>query len=439
MSASTSKDDRDIGEQARAWIEQNWDLDLTLREWWTCLAEAGYAFPTWPEGLGGSSMSSGEARQVARSLADAGVIGPPSGVGQTMGGPTVLAHGTDEQKAALVPALADGTEAWCQLFSEPSAGSDLAGLRTSAVADGDEWVVSGQKVWNSGAHLADRGLLLARTDPTVPKHQGLSFFVIDMDQPGIEARPLRQMNGEAEFCEVFITEARIPGDRVIGGLGEGWRVAQTTLAYERAGVSSGGTRGAINSFPGRAAGMLECRVGEILEDAAKTARRKVTGFVVNNRAMLELARSHDRDEDALARQELARFKSMTEVNRFNALRAKAASTRGERPGGEASVGKLAMSDIAKASRDLTFALMGAHGMLADDDAPEDGSYHKVALASFGAGMGGGTDQIQRNIIGERALGLPREPAVDRDIPFSDIPVSRGGRPSTSTEERRDDD
>ena len=174
-----------------------------------------------------------------------------------MGGPTVLAHGSDEQRAALVPQLANGTEAWCQLFSEPGAGSDLAGLRTSAVRDGDEWVINGQKVWNSAAHLSDRGLLLARTDKQVPKHEGISFFVIDMDQPGVEARPLRQMNGDSEFCEVFFTDARVPADRMIGNEGEGWKIAQTTLGFERAGVSSGGARSAPSVFPGSIAGNLD--------------------------------------------------------------------------------------------------------------------------------------------------------------------------------------
>lgn len=407
------------------WIRAHWDRELTLRRWWALLADRGFAFPTWPEGFGGLGLSSADARTIGRALADAGVVGPPSGVGQTMGGPTLLAHGSDEQKAALVPPLAAGTEAWCQLFSEPSAGSDLAGLRTSAVRDGDEWILNGQKVWNSGAHLADRGLLLARTDRSVPKHQGISYFVIDMRQPGVEARPLRQMNGEAEFCEVFLTDARVPADRMIGRPGEGWSVARTTLAFERAGVSTGGARGAVSSFPGEAAGLLDRAVGEILDSASRSPRRKISGFVVNNRALTDLARDQGRLQDALPRQELARFKSMTEVNRFNGLRAKAAAARGERPGAEVSVGKLAMSNIAKASRDLTYSLLGAHGMLDGEDAPANGAYQRVALASFGAGFGGGTDEIQRNVIGERTLGLPREPQPDQDVPFDQTPGSSG--------------
>lgn len=413
------------------WIGEHWHLDLTLREWWERLADAGWAFPTWPEGLGGRALSGGAAREVVAALDRAGVIGPPSGVGQSMGGPTVLAHGTESQRSQLIPPLATGAEAWCQLFSEPGAGSDLASLRTSAVLDGGEWIITGQKVWNSGAHLADRGLLLARTDRTVPKHEGITFFVIDMDQPGIEVRPLRQMNGEAEFCEVFITEARVPADRIIGGRNNGWRVARTTLAYERAGVAAGRTRGTVSSFPGEAAGMLDRPVAEIIASAAQTGQRPVTGFVIDNRSLQTLARERGRSGDALMRDHLARFKSMTEVNRLNGLRGRAAAASGRRPGGEASVGKLAMSDIARTSREIAFAAMGAHGMLSDADAPGEGALHRVALASFGAAMGGGTDEIQRNVVGEQALGLPREPSVDRAVAFNELLVDGTRKPPVS--------
>lgn len=409
-----------IRAEVTEWIADHWDRDMTLREWWKHLAEAGWAFPTWPKGLGGRSLSGRAAREVTSALDRARVIGPPGGVGQSMGGPTVLAHGTESQRSQLVPPLATGAESWCQLFSEPSAGSDLASLRTSAVLDGGEWIITGQKVWNSGAHLADRGLLLARTDRTVPKHEGITFFVIDMDQPGIEVRPLRQMNGEAEFCEVFLTEARVPADRVIGVLNDGWRVARTTLAYERSGVATGRTRGTVASFPGEAAGMLDRPVGEIIASAAQSGQRRVTGFVIDNRSLQTLARDQGRSGDPMMRDRLARFKSMTEVNRLNGLRGRAAAASGRRPGGETSVGKLAMSDIARTSREIAFSAMGAHGMLSEADAPGEGALHRVALASFGAAMGGGTDEIQRNVVGEQALGLPREPLVDRAVAFNEL-------------------
>jgi alkylation response protein AidB-like acyl-CoA dehydrogenase len=275
-----------------AWLDQRWDLDLTLGQWWERLAAAGLAFPTWPTGLGGQAATAADARGISSALARAGVVGPPGGVGQTMGGPTVLAHGTSDQVDALVPALADGSEAWCQLFSEPSAGSDLAGLRTTAVLDGDDWVVTGQKVWNSDAHVADRGLLLARTDRSVPKHEGISYFVIDMDQPGVEARPLVQMNGEAEFCEVFLTEAVVSADRLIGAPGEGWkdRPDHAGLRASRR-VGSSRPRGTVSARPGRARRHARRRVGEILDTARRgVGDRASTGFVMNNRALGSLAR-----------------------------------------------------------------------------------------------------------------------------------------------------
>ncbi len=395
--------------EVRAWIEASWRTDLTLRAWWRLLADAGLAFPTWPERLGGRGWSGTLARRVARTLADAGAIGPPAGVGQSLGGPTLLAHGTSAQQEALVPALADGSECWCQLFSEPGAGSDLAGLQTRAVRDGDEWVISGQKVWNSGADISDRGLLLARTDPDAAKHDGISFFVIDMDQPGIEVRPLRQMNGAAEFCEVFLTEARVPADRMIGERGAGWRVARTTLAVERTNVSSSGSRTGVSATPGARAGMLDRPVGEIIEAATATPRAAVSGYVIGNNALVSLARSTGRATNPTARQSLSAFRAQTETNRMSGLRARGAATAGHPPGAEASTGKLAMANIARASRDLAFSLMGADGMLDGADAPLGGAIHRVALASFGASMGGGTDEIQRNIIGERTLGLPKEP------------------------------
>lgn len=392
-----------------AWIDETWRSDLTVRQWWHALADAGLAFPTWPEGLGGFGGSAADAREVARTLADARVVGPPAGVGQSLGAPTLLAHASPAQQRRLVPALADGTECWCQLFSEPGAGSDLAGLQTRAERDGDEWVVTGQKVWNSAAHLSDRGLLLARTDPAAPKHEGISYFVIDMDQPGIEVRPLRQMNGDAEFCEVFLTEARVRDDRLIGGQGHGWRVARTTLAFERTNVARSGARGGVAVMPGARAGMLDRAVGTLIAEAASTPRAAVSGFVIGNQALLGLARDHGRDTDAVARQTLSRFRTSTEINRVTGLRARASAAAGQ-PGPEASTGKLAMSNIARASRDLAFSLMGADGMLDGPDAPLEGAAHRVALASFGASMGGGTDEIQRNVIGERTLGLPKEPS-----------------------------
>ncbi|HKE75884.1 MAG TPA: acyl-CoA dehydrogenase family protein [Acidimicrobiales bacterium] len=408
-------------DEVRAWIAASWDLDLSLAEWWRRLAAAGLAFPHWPEGLGGRGWSPAESRVVARELGAAGAVAPPTGVGQAMGGPTVIAHGTEAQRQALVPGLASGEDGWCQLFSEPSSGSDLAGLQTTAVRDGDEWVVNGQKVWNSGAHNADRGLLLARTDPSVPKHQGISYFVIDMDQPGVDARPLRQMNGGADFDEVFLTDARVPADRLIGELGGGWHVAQTTLAHERANIGTRTAGGAVFPSGGRY-GLLDERVGDLLARAAASTRGPISGFVIPPRVLVDLAREFGRHDDPVIRQRLVAFRAMADTNRWNGQRTRAAAAQGTKPGVDANLAKLNVANMARTSRDLALAIIGPYGMLAGDDAPHGGAVQTVALSSPAASLGGGTDEIQRNVIGERGLGLPREPQADKDVPFRDLPM-----------------
>ena len=255
---------QDLATQVQAWVDANWDLSLTVREWWLRLADAGYAYPAWPLGLGGSGATRRDAMTIAAVLARNGLIGPPVGaMAATLAAPTLLEHATEAQRTELVRPIATGEASWCQLFSEPGSGSDLASVGTRAVRDGDEWVVTGQKVWNSSADSADFGMLLARTDVDVPKHAGLTYFVIDMKQPGIEARPLQQMNGAANFCEVFLTEARVRGDRVIGDVNGGWQVAQTTLFHERNSVAGGGLPGLVMARSG-SEGDLDRKVSEVL-------------------------------------------------------------------------------------------------------------------------------------------------------------------------------
>jgi alkylation response protein AidB-like acyl-CoA dehydrogenase len=312
-----------------------------------------------------------------------------------------------------------GDEVWCQLFSEPAAGSDLPALATRAVRDGDAWVVDGQKVWNSSADVARRGMLLARTDPDRPKRDGITYFVIDMDQPGVEARPLRQMNGEAHFCEVFLTAARVAGDDVVGAVDDGWRVARTTMGFERAMVTARPARGLVSVPSGERVGQLDRLTGDVVEHARHRTTAAFTGNAVPSRRLLALARERGVERDPVIRDRLARYYTLTEISRFTQLRVAAAARAGQPVGPEASIAKLAVSNICQASRDLTFALLGAHGMLDGADAPYDGALHTVALASFGTRIGGGTDEIQKNTLGERALGLPREPDVDRDVPWRD--------------------
>ncbi len=228
-----------------AWIGEHWDDELPLHAWWARLADAGLAFPTWPVGLGGRAGSAADERVVTAALSAAGVIGPPAGNGVSMAAPTILAHGTDGQRQRFVAPIAYGLEAWAQLFSEPGAGSDLASLATRAELDGDEYVINGQKVWNSFADVSEWGMLIARTDIEAPKHRGITYLLIAMDQPGVEVRPLVQMNGVADFCEVFFTDARVPTSNVLGSPGDGWNVARTTLTHERAGAGSGRARGTV--------------------------------------------------------------------------------------------------------------------------------------------------------------------------------------------------
>ena len=223
----------DAHRDALAWFQANWDPNLPLRDWWQRLADSGWGFPTWPERWFGKGLDHAAAKGVSRARREVGAFSAPLGIATMMVAPTLMEVGTPAQQARYLPGIADGTEIWCQLFSEPGAGSDLAGVQTKAVRDGDEWVVNGQKVWTSGGHFARRAILVARTNPDVPKHRGLSFFLVDMEQPGIEPRPLRQMTGDAEFNEVFLTDARVRHEDLVGELGGGWGVALRLLNHER--------------------------------------------------------------------------------------------------------------------------------------------------------------------------------------------------------------
>jgi alkylation response protein AidB-like acyl-CoA dehydrogenase len=413
----------DLAAEVQAWVDANWDTALTVRQWWLRLADAGYAYPRWPSGLGGSGASRRAAATIAEVLARNQVIGPPAGaLAATLAAPTLLEHATTAQRAALVRPIATGEAAWCQLFSEPGSGSDLASIGTRAERDGDEWVITGQKVWNSAADTADFGMLLARTDLDVPKHAGITYFVIDMRQPGVEARPLKQMNGASNFCEVFLTEARVRGDRVIGEVNGGWRVAQTTLFHERNSLAGGGMPGLVMARSG-SEGDLDCKVGEVLDrarDAAKARKSPIRAGAVPAKLMIGLAQKYGVSGDPLIRQELARYVSQVRVNGWTMRRSGAAG--GRLTGADGSLAKLTTARICQQSRDLSYRIVGAPGMLTGKDSPLGGDLQTVNLASPGNRLGGGTDEIQLNVLGERALGLPREPSVDKDVPYRDLKV-----------------
>jgi alkylation response protein AidB-like acyl-CoA dehydrogenase len=336
-----------------------------------------------------------------------------------------------------VRSIVTGTRAWCQLFSEPGAGSDLAGLSTRAVRDGDVWIVNGQKVWTSAGHLADLGMLLARTDPDAPKHQGISWFALDMHQPGVEVRPLRQMTGGTNFSEVFLTDAVVHDEERIGDLNAGWGVANTTLAYERASMGAGGGApppGAL-AYPGQVAGLLARRAGDFVRSTSGSRRTPAPTDLRDSpaRDLIELARSHGRSGDPVVRAGLVRLHTLRMLARLNTERHRAALAQGRDIPGIANLSKLLMADIVRLTRDLGLAILGARGMLHayDDEAraglrARDGSEAAIATTTQALGaqampIFGGTDQIQRNIIGERVLRLPKEPGDLSSVPFSELP------------------
>ena len=383
------------------------------------LAAAGYAHPMLPESAGGLGYGADQAALVSLVLAERNVLGPPGGLGRMLAAPTIAIHGTPEQIERFIPEILDGRVGWCQLFSEPNAGSDLASLQCRAERDGDEWVITGQKVWTSGGQVADRGMLLARTDPDQPKHAGISWFAFDMDQPGVEVRPLTEMTGRALFSEVFIDEARVADSALIGGLNNGWRVANTTLMVERASLGSAG-RKPPEPIPGPKGGALNRRAGDFI---AGTAGASTDGVPPLGTDMwwwlVDLARKNGAITSRVLREDLMRLYGLIEINRLSIQRAKAG---GSASAATPNIAKLTMSELNRSFRDIGLRLIGADGMLmGDSDAQSGGHIGEVTLFSPAPSIYGGTDQVQRNIIGERVLGLPKEPGPARETPFSQLP------------------
>jgi alkylation response protein AidB-like acyl-CoA dehydrogenase len=409
-----------VREEVRAWLDDQWDPDLMLAAWWERLADSGWAVPTWPTEWLGRGLSRELAGVVAQEFRNAGAAGAPAGLGVLLAGPTILAHGTDEQKSRYLRPIVDGGEAWCQLFSEPGAGSDLASLQARAERDGDEWVINGQKVWTSGGQTADLGMLLARTAPDAPKHKGITYFAFPMDQPGVEVRPLREMTGRALFSEVFFDNARVRDDAIIGGLNDGWAVANTTLANERAGLGSGGGGAGGAAFPGKKGGMLETRVGDIVSGIGRSVQPSAFGG--SSRMLTDLARKLGRDTEPMVRQRLAELYILQEVGRMSALRSKAARTSGGGAGGEGNLAKLLMSRIIRLTRDLGPEILGPDAMLVGPDTVGGGTVQEMTLFAPAPSIYGGTDEIQKNILGERVLGLPKEPGPPKETPFRELKV-----------------
>jgi alkylation response protein AidB-like acyl-CoA dehydrogenase len=416
-----------VGAQVGAFVAGAWDPDGTVGEWWRRLADSGWAVPTWPSEWLGRDLPRDLAPVVAQALRAGGAIGPPAGLGMLLAGPTILAHGTDEQKARYLRPIVTGEEGWCQLFSEPGAGSDLASLQTKAERDGDEWIVNGQKVWTSGATIADLGMLLTRTNPDAPKHQGITYFLFPMDQPGVEVRPLREMTGRSLFSEVFFDDARVADAAVLGGVEQGWIVANTTLAAERAGLGSGGSGAGGAAFPGRKGGMLEQRAGDLAERMARTGAVQPAAFGRAFDLLRDIAEKLGRGDDPLVRQRLAELYALNEVGRMTSLRVKAARSAGRGPGPEANTAKLLMSRVARLVRDLGLEVLGPEGMIVGPDTTGGGVLQEMTLFAPAPSIYGGTDEIQKNIIGERVLGLPKEPGPDKSTPFRELKVGTQAR------------
>jgi len=359
--------------------------------------DLGLAWVHFPEGYGGLGKSPKLQKTINETLQKAGAPNAAmrNVIGHGMGAPTIVTHGTEEQKKRYLRPLFTGEEVWCQLFSEPGAGSDVAGLATKAVRDGDEWVVNGQKVWTTLAHLAKWGMLVARTDPDQPKHKGMTYFVVDMEAPGVEVRPLYQITGEAEFNEVYFTDVRIPDKERLGDEGEGWRVVLTTLMNERVAIGGG--------IPQRGSGYI----GE----AVRIWKEK----------------GHD---DPVLRDELMRLWIRAEAHRLTNIRASQMRSVGN-PGPEGSIGKAMSADLNKDITSFCVSLLGAEGMLfpggyvkeRPKTAMSAGTPQKAFLRARANSIEGGTTEIAKNILGERVLGLPGDVRVDKDVPWIKVPRS----------------
>jgi alkylation response protein AidB-like acyl-CoA dehydrogenase len=368
---------------------KNEDVVQVAKAWQRKKADAGWACLHWPKDYGGRGSLPIERVIWQQEEGVFGRLGAIFAVGQGMCGPTLMTYATEDQKRDLLPKIASGDEIWCQLFSEPSGGSDVAGLRTRAERDGDGWIVNGQKIWTSGAQHSDYGILIARTDPTVPKHQGLTMFFLNMRSPGIEIRPIKQISGQSDFNEVYFTDVRIPDRQRLGVVGDGWNVSLTTLMNERMSIGATVATGFEEIFA------LCCELAT--ED----------GLAVDDRAV---------------RSRLATWAVRTSGLKYTTYRAISALTRGERPGPENSIGKLVGGTTLQEVAAYAMELQGAAGQLTDPEHPLGGQFHAMLFRAPAVRIAGGTDEILRNIIAERVLGLPGDIRVDKGVPFNTIPT-----------------
>ena len=387
-------------EEASSWLAENAPTDDAFRAlspleqakvWQKRKYDAGWACIGWAPDFGGRGASAIEEVIWRQEESQYDLPANFFLIGQGMIGPTLMAWASDEDKARFLPQLASGEEVWCQLFSEPAGGSDLAALRTRAEPDGDDWVINGQKIWTSGAHYSDYGVIVVRTDPTVPKHKGLSYFYIDMKAPGVEIKPIKQLTGDSDFNEVYLTDVRVSDSQRLGEVGQGWQVSLTTLMNERAAI--GGSFGQMDvSLAMSVAAEVEIDGRPALEDAAVRAR--IADWYVQEAGL-----------------------------KYTGYRSLTALSRGALPGPENSIGKLVGAPKMQAMSSYLMDLLGASGAIADEAlAAKAGIIQRAYMGAPGLRIAGGTDEIMANIIAERVLGLPQEPRLDKGIPFNEVPT-----------------
>ena len=385
--------------ECRDWLEANHPQPLERGEdriawgkkWQKKKQEAGWSCLTWPKEYGGRGATTMQSIIFNEEQAKYGIV-DVFGIGTGICAPTLMAFMTDDDKKRFLPKLASGEEIWCQLFSEPGAGSDLAALSTRAIREGDEWVVNGQKIWTSGGYYSDWGILVTRTDPTVPKHKGMTYFYVNMRSPGMEVKRIKQISGDSEFCEVYFTDVRIPDSQRLGAVGEGWKVALHTLMNERASLGGGGGGRALN-FQG--------------------AVRLAKDLEINGRPAIE---------DRAVRDQLATWYTQETGLKYTSARTRTALSQGKTPGPENSIGKLV---AAKKTQDMASFCIDmldmAGGSMDPDVVPGKGLFQYGYLSAPGSRLAGGTDEIMLNILSERVLGLPQDVRVDKKVPFNEVP------------------
>lgn len=406
----------EIRKEVSDWLDANWSADRSLNEWRNILLEGGWAAPNWPEDCFGRGYNAEQSAVVSEVFALKGAVGAAQVGPRRLAAETILVHGSDDQKKRYLPPILTGEHAWCQLFSEPGSGSDLAGASTKAELLDGQWIINGQKVWNTSAHHADFGILVARTDWDLPKHQGLSYFLINMRQPGVEARPLKQMNGHASFNEVFMTDAIVPAEDLMGGEGNGWAIATTTLSIERQGFARGRTPTVSRT----------AQEGSIYQEFAvelEIANEPYTWYPQREgRVDLVLPRARETGaiKDPAVRQEIARLMCLSSGASLAAASAAAQRKSGSNeviPAG--SIGKLGASIIARQAAHVHTMISGSDAMLSGPESAAKGMIAETLISVPAISIAGGTDEIQRNIISERVLGMPKEQRSDTG-PFRDI-------------------